>query len=32
MEYTQVGSTGMKISYICLGSMGFRDAEGGFHK
>ena len=32
MEYTRLGSTGMKVSRICLGCMGFGDAERGFHK
>ncbi|MEI7846693.1 MAG: aldo/keto reductase [Chloroflexota bacterium] len=32
MEYARLGSTGMKVSRICLGCMGFGDAESGFHK
>src|SRR5215216_4447952 len=32
MEYARLGSTGMKVSRICLGCMGFGDAERGFHK
>jgi len=32
MEYTRLGSTGMKVSRICLGCMGFGDAERGVHK
>src|SRR4029453_15449103 len=32
MEYTRLGSTGMKVSRICLGCMGFGDAEGWVHK
>jgi hypothetical protein len=27
MEYARVGSNGMKVSRICLGCMGFGDAE-----
>ena len=27
MEYTRLGSTGMKVSRICLGCMGFGDAQ-----
>ncbi|MEO8391742.1 MAG: aldo/keto reductase [Chloroflexota bacterium] len=32
MEYARLGSTGMKVSRICLGCMGFGDAEHWFHK
>src|SRR5918912_1288387 len=32
MEYTKLGNTGMDVSRICLGCMGFGDAERGFHK
>ena len=32
MEYARLGSTGMKVSRMCLGCMGFGDAERGFHK
>lgn len=32
MEYTRLGSTGMKVSRICLGCMGFGDAERWVHK
>jgi aryl-alcohol dehydrogenase-like predicted oxidoreductase len=32
MEFTKLGSTGMDVSRICLGCMGFGDAEQGFHK
>ena len=32
MEYARLGSTGLKVSRICLGCMGFGDAERGFHK
>src|SRR5436190_14582273 len=32
MEYTKLGSTGMDVSRICLGCMGFGDAEHWFHK
>jgi aryl-alcohol dehydrogenase-like predicted oxidoreductase len=29
MEYIRFGSTGMKVSRLCLGCMGFGDAERG---
>ena len=32
MEYTKLGNTGMDVSRICLGCMGFGDAERGVHK
>lgn len=32
MEYVRLGSTGMKVSRICLGCMGFGDAERWLHK
>ncbi len=32
MEYTRLGSAGMKVSRICLGCMGFGDAEKWVHK
>jgi aryl-alcohol dehydrogenase-like predicted oxidoreductase len=32
MEYTRLGSTGMKVSRICLGCMGFGDVERWTHK
>ena len=32
MEYARLGSTGMKVSRICLGCMGFGDAEHWTHK
>lgn len=32
MEYARLGNTGMQVSRICLGCMGFGDAEHGFHK
>src|SRR5580765_6078179 len=32
MEYTKLGNTGLQVSRICLGCMGFGDAERGFHK
>ena len=32
MEYTRLGSTGLKVSRICLGCMGFGDAERWIHK
>ncbi|MGC4042893.1 MAG: aldo/keto reductase [Armatimonas sp.] len=32
MEYTKLGNTGLDVSRICLGCMGFGDAERGTHK
>jgi aryl-alcohol dehydrogenase-like predicted oxidoreductase len=32
MEYTKLGNTGMDVSRICLGCMGFGDAERWAHK
>jgi 1-deoxyxylulose-5-phosphate synthase len=32
MEYAKLGNTGMDVSRICLGCMGFGDAEGWVHK
>ena len=32
MEYIRLGSTGMKVSRICLGCMGFGDAERWVHQ
>ena len=32
MEYTRLGSSGMQVSRICLGCMGFGDAERWVHK
>ncbi len=32
MEYTKLGSTGLDVSRICLGCMGFGDAEAWVHK
>jgi len=32
MEYARLGTTGMKVSRICLGCMGFGDAEHWTHK
>jgi aryl-alcohol dehydrogenase-like predicted oxidoreductase len=31
MEYARLGSTGMKVSRVCLGCMGFGTAEGWVH-
>jgi len=31
MEYTRLGNTGMKVSRLCLGCMGFGTAEGWTH-
>src|SRR4030042_90596 len=31
MEYVRLGSTGMKVSRICLGCMGFGDAPAWIH-
>jgi aryl-alcohol dehydrogenase-like predicted oxidoreductase len=32
MEYTKLGNTGLEVSRICLGCMGFGDAERWVHK
>src|ERR1700724_2561926 len=32
MEYTKLGNSGVDVSRICLGCMGFGDAERGVHK
>lgn len=32
MEYARLGSTGVKVSRICLGCMGFGDATRWVHK
>jgi hypothetical protein len=32
MEYTKLGNTGVDVSRICLGCMGFGDAERWIHK
>lgn len=32
MDYTKLGNTGLEVSRICLGCMGFGDAEGWVHK
>ena len=32
MEYTKLGNSGMDVSRICLGCMGFGDPERGVHK
>src|SRR5919204_5410451 len=32
MDYTKLGNTGMDVSRICLGCMGFGDAEHYVHK
>ncbi|MEC0206961.1 aldo/keto reductase [Paenibacillus lautus] len=32
MDYTKLGNTGLDVSRICLGCMGFGDAEKGHHR
>ncbi len=32
MDYTKLGTTGMDVSRICLGCMGFGDADRWIHK
>lgn len=32
MDYVKLGNTGLDVSRICLGAMGFRDAERWIHK
>lgn len=32
MEYTKLGTTGLDVSRICLGCMGFGDVSTGFHQ
>jgi len=32
MEYVRLGTTGLQVSRICLGCMGFGDAATGFHQ
>jgi 1-deoxyxylulose-5-phosphate synthase len=32
MEYARLGNTGLTVSRLCLGCMGFGDADRGFHK
>jgi aryl-alcohol dehydrogenase-like predicted oxidoreductase len=32
MEYIKLGNTGLDVSRICLGCMGFGDADGWIHK
>ena len=32
MEYTKLGNSGMEVSRLCLGCMGFGDAKRGFHQ
>jgi aryl-alcohol dehydrogenase-like predicted oxidoreductase len=32
MEYTKLGHTGLEVSRLCLGCMGFGDAAHWFHK
>lgn len=31
MQYTKLGNTGLDVSRICLGAMGFGDPEGWIH-
>ena len=31
MEYVKLGNTGLDVSRICLGCMGFGDVSTGFH-
>ena len=31
MDYVKFGNTGMDVSRICLGAMGFGDPNSGFH-
>lgn len=32
MEYVKLGNTGLDVSRICLGCMGFGDVSTGFHQ
>ena len=32
MDYVKFGNTGMDVSKICLGTMGFGDPNSGFHE
>lgn len=32
MEYVKLGNTGLDVSRICLGTMGFGDVKSGFHQ
>ena len=32
MDYARLGNTGLKVSRLCLGCMGFGDAEHWVHK
>lgn len=32
MDYTKLGNTGLDVSRICLGCMGFGDARKGHHR
>ena len=32
MKYVKFGNTGMDVSQLCLGAMGFGDPNSGFHE
>ena len=32
MKYTTLGNSDLKVSKVCLGCMGFGNAEAGMHK
>lgn len=32
MDYVKFGNTGMDVSQLCLGTMGFGDPDSGFHE
>lgn len=32
MEYVKLGNTGLEVSRICLGTMGFGDPSSGYHQ